>query len=97
MAWREEGGRTLLYASHDMEEVARVADHVVLLSRGRIVGRGQAAAILGDGAALAGAGMRPPLAGARGGRYRRPWFAACDGPSLAAGLETGDVARDVRT
>ena len=96
LAWREEGGHTLLYASHDMEEVARVADHVVLLAGGRIVGCGPAAAILGDEAALAGAGMRPPLA-ARvaagiGGRGPLP----VTGPGLAAWLKARDVGREGR-
>ncbi|GIJ66825.1 ABC transporter ATP-binding protein [Virgisporangium ochraceum] len=50
-AQRDEG-RTVLLSSHVLAEVARVVDHVVVLSRGRLVAQGDVASII----ALTGAG-----------------------------------------
>jgi len=43
--WRREG-RCVLFCSHIMHEVAAVADRIVVLSMGRIVGRGTIAELL---------------------------------------------------
>jgi energy-coupling factor transport system ATP-binding protein len=44
--WRERGA-AIVVATHDVELVAEVADHVVLLSRGEVLAVGGAAAVLG--------------------------------------------------
>lgn len=44
-----ESGRCVLLSTHSLDEVERVADRVVLLDRGRVVGDGTPAEIAGDG------------------------------------------------
>ncbi|WP_440070262.1 ABC transporter ATP-binding protein [Streptosporangium sp. OZ121] len=44
---RRESGLTLVLISHDMGVVARLADHVAILSEGRVVEEGAAARVLG--------------------------------------------------
>jgi ABC-2 type transport system ATP-binding protein len=41
-----DGGRTVVFSSHDMEEVERVADRLVFISEGQIVAQGQPEALL---------------------------------------------------
>jgi molybdate transport system ATP-binding protein len=43
---RDESGVPMLYVSHAVDDVARLADHVVLLERGRVTGQGSAATCL---------------------------------------------------
>ena len=61
-------GRSLIYTSHYMEEVERLADHIVIIARHAVAKGGQKAAIVipagfGDaaGAALFGAGQKPAI------------------------------------
>ncbi len=44
--YRAETGCTILLASHNMAEVERMCDHVLMLKQGRIVDRGSPAALL---------------------------------------------------
>ncbi|MDE2516732.1 MAG: ABC transporter ATP-binding protein [Rhodospirillales bacterium] len=44
--YRAESGCTILLASHNMAEVERLCDHVLMLKQGRIVDRGSPAALL---------------------------------------------------
>ena len=44
--YRAETGCTILLASHNMSEVERLCDHVLMLKRGRIVDRGSPAELL---------------------------------------------------
>ena len=60
--WSDEGGRTLLYASHDLEDVARTADYVILLAGGEVVAQGSTRDVLGDAGAMRASGMGIPLA-----------------------------------
>nr|WP_243115332.1 hypothetical protein [Mobilisporobacter senegalensis] len=36
-----ETGVTVLFSSHDMEEVSRIADRIILMHEGKIVAQGQ--------------------------------------------------------
>jgi energy-coupling factor transport system ATP-binding protein len=61
--------------SHDLRTVATIADRVVLLARGAVIADDDAAAVLGDEAALAAAGIALPelltwLIGTHPGRMR---------------------------
>ncbi len=79
-------GRTVLFSSHLLDELERVADHVALLHEGRVVFAGPLDAVQGSHRRLtlrfADARPRPPaLAGAlawEGGG--REWTAVCAGP-----------------
>jgi molybdate transport system ATP-binding protein len=55
---RDEGGVPILYVSHAMAEVARLANRVVLIEAGRITATGTAAEILSDPAIAPGLGLR---------------------------------------
>ncbi|MCY0867801.1 MAG: ABC transporter ATP-binding protein [Desulfurococcus sp.] len=57
--WRREC-RAVVIASHDVDFVARIADRVYLLDKGRVVGRGAARELLGDEETLAGIELAPP-------------------------------------
>ncbi|RPF26961.1 ABC transporter ATP-binding protein [Georgenia muralis] len=55
-------GSAVVLASHDLRAVAALADRVVLLGDGGVLADGPTAAVLGDAALLARAGVRvPPL------------------------------------
>jgi molybdate transport system ATP-binding protein len=55
---RDELGLPMLYVSHAMSEVARLANTVVLLEAGRVTAAGPAAAVLSDPGAAPGLGLR---------------------------------------
>lgn len=59
---RDEAGLPILYVSHAMEEVARLATTVVALDGGRVVAQGSAAEVLSDPAAVPA--LDPGTAGA---------------------------------
>ncbi len=61
-AWQAETGATLVMVSHDLDELARVVDRVIVLDRGQVVADGPAAQVLSDAARLAAAGLRAPQA-----------------------------------
>lgn len=65
------GGRTLIFTSHDLEEVAEVADRVLLLAGGRLLAWG-GPELLADDALLGSAGLRPPLAARVSSRLGAP-------------------------
>ncbi|PYF06290.1 cobalt/nickel transport system ATP-binding protein [Rhodobacter viridis] len=44
--------RTLIFSTHDLDVVARIADHVVVLEAGRVVAEGPTASVLADTALL---------------------------------------------
>ena len=45
---REDGRVPVLYISHSVSEIARLANHVVLIEQGRVVGSGSVEQVLGD-------------------------------------------------
>ncbi|OQP84766.1 molybdenum ABC transporter ATP-binding protein [Rhizobium rhizosphaerae] len=55
---RDETRVPILYVSHSVAEVARLADQVVLIDRGRVAGAGPAAETLGRASLMAGASSR---------------------------------------
>jgi energy-coupling factor transporter ATPase len=54
-------GRTLMFSSHDIDEVAVYADRVIVLHRGTVVAQGPVDLVLGDAALMEEAGLRPPM------------------------------------
>lgn len=57
---RREQGTAVLLVSHDLEEVAAVAERVIVLGDGRVAAEGPPAAVLQDTTILAAAGLTPP-------------------------------------
>ncbi len=58
--WQEEVGMTLILVSHDLDELARVVERVVLLDDGQVVADGPARQVLSDGSLLRAAGLDVP-------------------------------------
>ena len=46
-SWRRRTGATIILASHNMAEVERLCDHILIMRDGRIVERGTAAELIG--------------------------------------------------
>lgn len=73
---RGRAPRTLIFTSHDMDEVARLADRVVIMAEGMILADGPTKTVLGEEEVLVRAGLRPPLparvAARLGARSPRP-------------------------
>jgi molybdate transport system ATP-binding protein len=55
---RDEGGLPILYVSHSLAEVARLATTLVVLDGGRVLRAGPAGAVLSDPAAVPSLGLR---------------------------------------
>lgn len=80
-------GRGVVVVTHDLRLVGLVADDVLVLRAGRVAAYGPVASVLGDRAALAGAGLHLPalLAAWHGtGLALRPLLTALDGACLAS-------------
>jgi len=58
--YRAETGRTVILISHNMEEVARMADHVLVMDRGRAAMHGTVEEVFSRGAELADMGLTVP-------------------------------------
>jgi energy-coupling factor transporter ATPase len=58
--WHHEGGRAIVWASHAMEEVARLADRIVVLAEGQVALEGPPREVFNQSAALAALGLAPP-------------------------------------
>ncbi|MFK8017837.1 MAG: molybdenum ABC transporter ATP-binding protein [Gammaproteobacteria bacterium] len=54
MQLRHDATLPILYVSHAMDEVARFADHVIVLENGRVVDQGSTRAVLGGGSSTVG-------------------------------------------
>lgn len=66
--WVHDRGRTLVFSSHDMEEVAARADRVIVLDRGGVAAEGPVRDLLSRRDLLESVGLRPPLAARVGER-----------------------------
>lgn len=90
LAWQAETGATLVVISHHMDEVARLAERVVLLAEGRLAGDGPAPDIMGDAPRLHAAGLEAPPAVALLQALRQAgWSVRTDR------LEPQDVAEEI--
>ncbi len=58
--WHQEMGLTLIVVSHNLDELARLVERVVLLKAGRVVADGPARRVLSDAALLRSAGLDVP-------------------------------------
>ena len=59
-AWQAETGSTLIVVSHNLDELARVVERVIVLDRGQVAADGPARRVLSDEAWLSAAGLRVP-------------------------------------
>ena len=59
-AWQEETGLTLIVVSHDLDQLARVVDRMVLLKGGQVVSDGPTRRVLSDGELLRSVGLDVP-------------------------------------
>lgn len=57
---RSDSAMTLLIASHSLEDLAQIADRLVLLAGGRVIAEGAARDLTGNTAALEAAGLAAP-------------------------------------
>jgi len=60
LAWQEETGATLIIVSHNLEELARVAERAVVLTEGHVVADGPVRQVLSDGESLRSIGLDAP-------------------------------------
>jgi energy-coupling factor transport system ATP-binding protein len=59
-AWQAETGLTLILISHSLDDLARLAERVIVLAEGQVAADGPARQVLGDGRLLRAAGLDPP-------------------------------------
>ena len=62
LAWQQETGATLIVVSHHLDDVARLAERVVLLAEGRVAADGPARQVLADAVLLRSASLAVPEA-----------------------------------
>ena len=59
-AWQVETGATLVLVSHNLDELARVVERVIVLDRGQVAADGSARQVLSNSALLSAAGLDVP-------------------------------------
>lgn len=59
-AWQTETGATLILVSHDLEELARVVERVIVLCAGRVAADGPVQQVLSDATTLSAVGLDVP-------------------------------------
>lgn len=59
-AWQEETGLTLILVSHNLDDLARLVERVIVLAGGRVVADGPARQVLSNGELLRAAGLDVP-------------------------------------
>ncbi len=90
--WAHTRGRTLVFSSHDMDEVATLADRVIVLHKGRVAAEGATRDVLAHRDLLESVGLRPPLAARVAERLgAEPREGIVDGATLCAWLESRRV------
>jgi len=62
LAWQKETGATLIVVSHHLDDVARLAERVVLLAEGRVAADGPTRQVLANSTLLRGASLAVPEA-----------------------------------
>jgi energy-coupling factor transport system ATP-binding protein len=87
-------GRTVIFATHDMELLARVAGRVLLLAHGRVIADGPTRTVLGDASVLESAGVVAPFATRAS---RRLWPSAAVGPAVTLQELVDDIVGPERT
>jgi len=60
LEWHETARMTLIVVSHNLDELARVAERAVVLAAGRVVADGPVRQVLSDGEHLRAAGLDVP-------------------------------------
>ena len=60
LVWQEQTGMTLILVSHNLDDLARVAQRAVVLAEGRVVADGPFRRVLSDGRLLQAAGLDVP-------------------------------------
>lgn len=77
---------TVLFSTHILDDVQRVADHVAILDRGRLIAQASTQELLaGDGAATFVVRVRRPVAGLADDLRARPWVASVGEDAADAG------------
>jgi len=59
-AWQVETGATLILVSHNLEELSRIVDRVIVLDRGQVVADGPVRQVLSNSVLLSAAGLDVP-------------------------------------
>ena len=59
-AWQVETGATLILVSHNLDELARVVERVIVLDRGKVVADGPTQQVLSDSVLLSASGLDVP-------------------------------------
>ena len=88
MAYRNESKTTVLLVSHSMEDVARVADRVIVMNEGRVAMTGATAEVFAQADRLTGIGLNVPVITRVIRRLR------AQGADLPEGILTVAQARD---
>ena len=100
---RDEARLPILYVSHSLAEVTRLADHLIVLHQGRVLAQGAVAEVLADHGAQSGLGVASAVITARfvaqeGGLSRYETQAGpiwLQGPSRGQSLKLRIQAQDV--
>ena len=58
--WQAETGLTLILISHSLDDLARLAERVIVLAEGQVAADGPTRQVLSDGRLLRTAGLTPP-------------------------------------
>lgn len=58
----QASGKTILIASHRMEELAAIGDHLSLMDSGQVIGTGGFGQVMADPSIILQAGLTPPIA-----------------------------------
>ena len=58
--WQAKTGLTLILISHNLDDLARLAERVIVLAEGQVAADGPARQVLSDGRLLRAAGLAPP-------------------------------------